>query len=248
MMNSKNWNDRADKDLFFTILSVKNIGVISGAEWTIIGQHMRTLGYGFSNEGCRQHFQGLRRAQNKIEPSNGTTPGSGAISTAAAAANKVDPALNPITRRPGGPGRRRSRKLSSAAEGNAEGSGDSTQASTGVVIGTVDAETTSVVTALADVRANLEEEDTKVDPDGEGEIDPDVPPVSNGTTPGLSAELLVAAATSGLQPLLAHTHGHTHVHPPQLPPQPVGNGTVADNGVVMTGLGGVLGMSAGDPP
>lgn len=53
MMNSKNWNDRADKDLFFTILSVKNIGVISGAEWTIIGQHMRTLGYGFSNEGCR---------------------------------------------------------------------------------------------------------------------------------------------------------------------------------------------------
>jgi hypothetical protein len=52
-MNSKNWNDRADKDLFFTILSVKNIGVISGAEWTTIGQHMRTLGYGFSNEGCR---------------------------------------------------------------------------------------------------------------------------------------------------------------------------------------------------
>lgn len=52
-MNNKNWNDRADKDLFFTILSVKNIGVISGAEWTTIGNHMRTMGYGFTNEGCR---------------------------------------------------------------------------------------------------------------------------------------------------------------------------------------------------
>jgi len=50
---NKNWNDRADKDLFFTILSVKNIGVISGAEWTTIGNHMRTMGYGFTNEGCR---------------------------------------------------------------------------------------------------------------------------------------------------------------------------------------------------
>ncbi|KAK6226009.1 hypothetical protein QIS74_02056 [Colletotrichum tabaci] len=49
---NKNWNDRADKDLFFTILSVKNIGVISGSEWTTIGNHMRTLGYGFTNEGC----------------------------------------------------------------------------------------------------------------------------------------------------------------------------------------------------
>lgn len=52
-MNPKNWNDRADKDLFFTILSVKNIGVISGGEWTTIGNHMRSMGYGFTNEGCR---------------------------------------------------------------------------------------------------------------------------------------------------------------------------------------------------
>lgn len=50
---NKNWNDRADKDLFFTILSVKNIGVISGGEWTTIGNHMRAMGYGFTNEGCR---------------------------------------------------------------------------------------------------------------------------------------------------------------------------------------------------
>ncbi|RSL55987.1 hypothetical protein CEP54_009095 [Fusarium duplospermum] len=98
-MNSKNWNDRADKDLFFTILSVKNIGVISGAEWTTIGNHMRGLGYGFTNEGCRQHFQGLRRAQNKAEANGGLNENS----------RKVDPTLNPITRRPG-PGRGRPRK------------------------------------------------------------------------------------------------------------------------------------------
>ncbi|KAF4441924.1 hypothetical protein F53441_11884 [Fusarium austroafricanum] len=98
-MNSKNWNDRADKDLFFTILSVKNIGVISGSEWTTIGNHMRSLGYGFTNEGCRQHFQGLRRAQNKAETAgpNGDT------------ARRNDPTMNPITRRPG-PGRGRPRK------------------------------------------------------------------------------------------------------------------------------------------
>ncbi|OHE99263.1 hypothetical protein CORC01_05544 [Colletotrichum orchidophilum] len=96
---NKNWNDRADKDLFFTILSVKNIGVISGSEWTTIGNHMRTLGYGFTNEGCRQHFQGLRRAQHKAE-TNGGSPDN---------PRKVDPTTNPITRRPG-PGRGRPKK------------------------------------------------------------------------------------------------------------------------------------------
>ncbi|KAI1084481.1 hypothetical protein F5B20DRAFT_298060 [Whalleya microplaca] len=96
---NKNWNDRADKDLFFTILSVKNIGVISGGEWTTIGNHMRSLGYGFTNEGCRQHFQGLRRAQHKAE-TNGAMLDS---------QRKSDPATNPITRRPG-PGRGRPRK------------------------------------------------------------------------------------------------------------------------------------------
>ncbi|CAI4212492.1 unnamed protein product [Parascedosporium putredinis] len=98
---NKNWNDRADKDLFFTILSVKNIGVISGAEWTTIGNHMRALGYGFTNEGCRQHFQGLRRAQNKSD-AGGTLMPDGTR-------RPVDPTLNPITRRPG-PGRGRPRK------------------------------------------------------------------------------------------------------------------------------------------
>lgn len=52
-MNNKAWNDRADRDLFFTILSVKNIGVISGSEWVTIGNHLRSMGYGFTNEGCR---------------------------------------------------------------------------------------------------------------------------------------------------------------------------------------------------
>ncbi|RDA90178.1 hypothetical protein CP533_1028 [Ophiocordyceps camponoti-saundersi (nom. inval.)] len=106
-MSSKNWNDRADKDLFFTILSVKNIGVISGAEWTTIGNHMRSLGYGFTNEGCRQHFQGLRRAQNKADTTNGIVPDT--------ASRRVDPTLNPITRRPG-PGRGRPRKQSSPVQ------------------------------------------------------------------------------------------------------------------------------------
>ncbi|KAF5526544.1 hypothetical protein CGCA056_v002978 [Colletotrichum aenigma] len=96
---NKNWNDRADKDLFFTILSVKNIGVISGSEWTTIGNHMRTLGYGFTNEGCRQHFQGLRRAQHKAESNGGSSDNP----------RKVDPTMNPITRRPG-PGRGRPKK------------------------------------------------------------------------------------------------------------------------------------------
>ncbi|TLS23060.1 uncharacterized protein PpBr36_06306 [Pyricularia pennisetigena] len=99
-MNHKNWSDRADRDLFFTILSVKQIGVISGAEWQTIGSHMRTLGYGFTNEGCRQHFQGLRRAQNKAEANDNVE----------SSPRRADPTLNPITRRPG-PGRGRPRRL-----------------------------------------------------------------------------------------------------------------------------------------
>ncbi|UKZ59101.1 uncharacterized protein TrAtP1_000419 [Trichoderma atroviride] len=109
---NKNWNDRADKDLFFTILSVKNIGVISGAEWTTIGNYMRGLGYGFTNEGCRQHFQGLRRAQNKNEADGSHSD----------SARRADPTLNPITRRPG-PGRGRPRK-SQASEAAQPGTND----------------------------------------------------------------------------------------------------------------------------
>ncbi|KAM0247359.1 hypothetical protein ACHAQJ_009867 [Trichoderma viride] len=60
---------------------------------------MRGLGYGFTNEGCRQHFQGLRRAQNKSETDDGHSD----------SARRADPTMNPITRRPG-PGRGRPRK------------------------------------------------------------------------------------------------------------------------------------------
>jgi len=60
---------------------------------------MRALGYGFTNEGCRQHFQGLRRAQQKADASSPTGESS----------RRVDPTLNPITRRPG-PGRGRPKK------------------------------------------------------------------------------------------------------------------------------------------
>ncbi|KAG9258065.1 uncharacterized protein F5Z01DRAFT_645001 [Emericellopsis atlantica] len=111
-MNSKNWNDRADKDLFFTILSVKNIGVISGSEWVTIGNALRAMGYGFTNEGCRQHFQGLRRAQSKAEANGGIINNP---------YRKNDPTLNPITRRPG-PGRGRPKKAVS---------GDGSQSSPG---------------------------------------------------------------------------------------------------------------------
>ncbi|KAM7222048.1 hypothetical protein V8F06_002553 [Rhypophila decipiens] len=110
---NKNWNDRADKDLFFTILNVKNIGVISGSEWTTIGNTMRSMGYGFTNEGCRQHFQGLRRAQAKSETTpNPTLPVDGT--------RKADPTQNPITRRPG-PGRGRPKKSASSLDGSQSG-------------------------------------------------------------------------------------------------------------------------------
>ncbi|KAK3392628.1 hypothetical protein B0T20DRAFT_60754 [Sordaria brevicollis] len=110
---NKNWNDRADKDLFFTILNVKNIGVISGSEWITIGNTMRAMGYGFTNEGCRQHFQGLRRAQHKSETG---------VATASPDPNRrVDPTLNPITRRPG-PGRGRPKKQQNAAQGQSPAS------------------------------------------------------------------------------------------------------------------------------
>ncbi|KAG5942964.1 hypothetical protein E4U59_000765 [Claviceps monticola] len=108
MMSHKNWNDRADKDLFFTILSLKDVGLISGEEWCRIGNHMRCLGYRFTNEGCRQHFQGLRRAQNKAA----------AVGTAVVTnPYHADPTLNPTTRRPGaGKGRPKKHSLASAPE------------------------------------------------------------------------------------------------------------------------------------
>ncbi|PNH36637.1 hypothetical protein BJF96_g232 [Verticillium dahliae] len=104
-MFTKSWNDRADRDLFFTILSIKCIGIITGPEWTSIGNSMRSMGYGFTNEGCRQHFQGLRRAQH-------TTRGIGLFGQPGEQAETYDPTLNPITRRPG-PGRGRPRKQGS---------------------------------------------------------------------------------------------------------------------------------------
>lgn len=88
---NKNWNDRADKDLFFTILSVKNIGVISGAEWTTIGNHMRTLGYGFTNEGCR--YVELEACGPTVRARLGPPPGSGLPYGSVAGAGAGLPAL-----------------------------------------------------------------------------------------------------------------------------------------------------------
>lgn len=50
---NKHWGDKADKDLFFTLLSIKDVGVITAPEWAIVGSAMRMMGYGFTNEGCR---------------------------------------------------------------------------------------------------------------------------------------------------------------------------------------------------
>ncbi|EGO56775.1 hypothetical protein NEUTE1DRAFT_123234 [Neurospora tetrasperma FGSC 2508] len=61
----------------------------------------------------RQHFQGLRRAQHKSE---------GGVATASPDPNRrVDPTLNPITRRPG-PGRGRPKKQQNTAQGQSPAS------------------------------------------------------------------------------------------------------------------------------
>ncbi|KAK0706570.1 hypothetical protein B0T26DRAFT_461220 [Lasiosphaeria miniovina] len=60
-----------------------------------------------------QHFQGLRRASNKIDPPANPPPSD--------PVRKVDPTLNPITRRPG-PGRGRPRKQGSAGAQGGQGS------------------------------------------------------------------------------------------------------------------------------
>lgn len=144
-LHIKHWSDRADRDLFFSILSVKNIGTISGSEWNVIGSDMRTLGYGFTNEGCRQHFQGLRRsivekkgggklkpsvrpplpvqavqqpAQQPEEETEETASASLTPSSLKTPDTGIDPTRNPITRRPG-PGRGRPRKKKGEASSEA---------------------------------------------------------------------------------------------------------------------------------
>ncbi|KAL5630446.1 hypothetical protein BROUX41_000318 [Berkeleyomyces rouxiae] len=98
---NKTWSDRADRDLFLAILMVKSVGVVSGAEWSQIGALMRGQGHGFTNEGCRQHFQGMRRKSARketvVKPPD---------------AGSRDPHHDPIMRRPG-PGRRKSQKPAS---------------------------------------------------------------------------------------------------------------------------------------
>ena len=64
-----------------------------------------------ANTSASQHFQGLRRAQQKAE-SNGALGDN---------PRKIDPTLNPITRRPG-PGRGRPRKSVGGASADAQGS------------------------------------------------------------------------------------------------------------------------------
>ncbi|KAI0202582.1 hypothetical protein F4808DRAFT_420656 [Astrocystis sublimbata] len=89
----RNWNDRADKDLCFAIISVKRVENISGAEWEAIGEHMRLQGYTFTNEGCRQHYQAYARVRRSKGKPDETTSNLELKS-------KGDPALNPVKRRP----------------------------------------------------------------------------------------------------------------------------------------------------
>jgi hypothetical protein len=53
MVYNKAWTERADCDLLYTIITVKNLGIISGVDWSEIGAIMRSMGYWFTNEGCR---------------------------------------------------------------------------------------------------------------------------------------------------------------------------------------------------
>ncbi|KAL7922976.1 hypothetical protein ACQKWADRAFT_312507 [Trichoderma austrokoningii] len=194
---NKNWNDRADKDLFFTILSVKNIGVISGAEWTTIGNYMRGLGYGFTNEGCRQHFQGLRRAQNKNEADGSHSD----------SARRADPTLNPITRRPG-PGRGRPRKSQTSAAAR-PGTNDAAGAGDADVDAEADAEA-SPIAVPASVPAAISPTAPTMLP---GPMVPGTMVPNNNSMPGQGSEMAahaIAIPQNQHPPQLQTQHPHQH--------------------------------------
>lgn len=71
---------------------------------------------------CSQHFQGLRRAQNKAEANGFFNPGTPETP------RRADPTMNPITRRPG-PGRGRPRKSQGGADESMPGAGGGSEGS-----------------------------------------------------------------------------------------------------------------------
>ncbi|KFY23490.1 hypothetical protein V493_05831 [Pseudogymnoascus sp. VKM F-4281 (FW-2241)] len=69
------WTPAADRDLLLAIIDENKL---QGLDWRLISAKMDTKGYSFTHEGCRQHFQKLRRASatgaNGSVPSTPRTP------------------------------------------------------------------------------------------------------------------------------------------------------------------------------
>ncbi|CAL3966877.1 unnamed protein product [Diplocarpon coronariae] len=52
------WDHKADKDLLLVIIDE---GTLKGIAWPTISDKMSSKGYTFTHEGCRQHFQKIRK-------------------------------------------------------------------------------------------------------------------------------------------------------------------------------------------
>ncbi|EKD16221.1 uncharacterized protein L3040_009539 [Drepanopeziza brunnea f. sp. 'multigermtubi'] len=52
------WDHKADKDLLLTIIDE---GSLKSIAWPSISNKMADKGYSFTHEGCRQHFQKIRK-------------------------------------------------------------------------------------------------------------------------------------------------------------------------------------------
>ncbi|OBT94314.1 hypothetical protein VE01_07721 [Pseudogymnoascus verrucosus] len=65
------WTPEADRDLLLAIIDENKL---QGLDWRVIAAKMATKNenYSFSHEGCRQHFQKLRKASNT--GANGSVP------------------------------------------------------------------------------------------------------------------------------------------------------------------------------
>ncbi|CAK7267512.1 hypothetical protein SEPCBS57363_002627 [Sporothrix epigloea] len=230
-MGSKIWNTCAEKDLFLTILSMKDIGVISRAEWVTIGRHMQILGHNFSNEGCRQHFQGLRRSRRLIRPfaDNATTPEGGSGSSADAAEN-ANQGTTPTAHPPFEPVRRRRKKSSAAAkagvggegegEAKGEGSGVIEKAYAATSAGTnndpdgAGATTSFATMATSDGRTDMPigasgHADTSVDTGNAEAIDAGHQAKTDFEQPPTHRDTTVAASSNGLNSVPPQTHPHS---------------------------------------
>ncbi|KAH8657164.1 hypothetical protein BGZ60DRAFT_384043 [Tricladium varicosporioides] len=65
------WNAESDRDL---LLAIMELGKLEGLDWHAVSARMGDKGYSFSNEGCRQHYQKLRKAYKSKGPGPTTSP------------------------------------------------------------------------------------------------------------------------------------------------------------------------------